>query len=119
MKDALIDGDLSISVKYEYHRSTTHSNLSFNCWDGNNMINKYEINHRYIQEQTYPGGPAYGLARIFKSYGCYETTITWKKGSRYPNLSDFSVVDLSQVDHEGISDPIMNSFNVFLQTLVV
>lgn len=61
----------------------------------------------------------YGLARIFKSYGCYETTITWKKGSRYPNLSDFSVVDLSQVDHEGISDPIMNSFNVFLQTLVV
>ena len=61
MKDALIDGDPSISVKYEYHRSTTNSNLSFNCWDGNNMINKYEINHRYIQEQTYPGGPAYDL----------------------------------------------------------
>lgn len=49
----------SISVKYEYHKSTTHSNLSFNCWDGNNMINKYAINHRYIQEQTYPGGPTY------------------------------------------------------------
>ncbi len=36
MKDALIDGDPSVSVKYA-------------------------INHRYIQEQTYPGGPAYDL----------------------------------------------------------
>lgn len=23
------------------------------------MINKYAINHRYIQEQTYPGGTTY------------------------------------------------------------
>lgn len=23
------------------------------------MINKYAINHRYIQEQTYPGDPTY------------------------------------------------------------
>jgi len=51
----------------------------------------------------------YGLARIFKDYGCYETTITWKKGSRYPNLSGYGVVDLSQVDFEGISDPIVRS----------
>lgn len=27
----------------------------------------------------------YGLAHSFKDYGCYETTVTWKQGSRYPN----------------------------------
>ena len=27
----------------------------------------------------------YVLAHSFKDYGCYETTVTWKQGSRYPN----------------------------------
>lgn len=46
-------------------------------------------------------------------------TITWKKGSRYPNLSSYGVVDLSQVDFEGISDSIMNSTTILLNSLVV
>ena len=59
LKDALIDGNLSISVKYEYHKSSTYSNLSFNCWDGHNMINKYEINHIYRREEAFPGSVSY------------------------------------------------------------
>ncbi|WP_074963241.1 hypothetical protein [Ruminococcus albus] len=61
----------------------------------------------------------YGLARVFKSYGCYETTITWEKGSRYPNVSGCGEIDLSQVEFEGISDPKMNNLTILLNSVVV
>ena len=44
----------------------------------------------------------YGEAQNYRIFGCYETTIEWVEGSRYPKAQQ--TPDLNQLDFEGIKD---------------
>ena len=52
----------------------------------------------------------YGMCKSYMEYACYENTITWKKGSRYPEYNRVWDVDITKVKFEGINDNLENSY---------
>ena len=89
------------------------------CYESNNGV-YYKAKVKFylfdFYDWSYDGGEEdlcnlhlYGLAKSFLDYGCYETSITWKKGSRFPIYNSYALVDIEEVTFDNLTDDSLNT----------
>ncbi|MDO5559914.1 MAG: dockerin type I domain-containing protein [Oscillospiraceae bacterium] len=83
------------------------------CYEENNEIH-YQAKVSYFLTDVYDWSPSgekelyhlhtSGVCKSYYDYGVYDTTITWKKGARYPRYSDVWSTDIDVTSFDGIED---------------